>query len=250
MAKSALSIHRDLIRSITDIGFTEAYENFPERLALFFSQLAYFQPNTVNRLANKLACSKVHYIDIEGAQAYIFVFNEVIFVSFRGTEFNKIADISTAVNFIPKKITIKDRNYKIHRGFYNSYSRLHQRLIFLLNKVNKPIIFTGHSMGGALAQIAGLYYDYTNVYSFGSPRVFINRVNNPTTRSVNVIITNDIVTTIPWSLPSLEYRQNGEFVNLYRNKYRIISNHFLISYISSLLEQRSDGQNRTSKDVL
>jgi hypothetical protein len=72
----------------------------------------------------------------------------------------------------------------VHNGYCEEYKRFHNEIIHeILEACNKDeikdIVFTGHSAGGGVAQLCGLFiYDYIkdnnikkHCYSFGSPKV-------------------------------------------------------------------------------
>lgn len=68
---------------------------------------------------------------------------------------------------------------KVHSGFYNFYKYLEPQLIEILDRANaknKTISITGHSLGGAMATIAGaeltlLGYEVSEIYTYGEPKV-------------------------------------------------------------------------------
>lgn len=105
--------------------------------------------------------------------------NKIIFV-FRGTE-SKL-DILTNINIFLTDLILPHIDYlsypKIHNGFYNQFLGLKDKIDNNIdNMCNKEIYFTGHSLGGALATIASLYYSVKykklniSCITFGSPRV-------------------------------------------------------------------------------
>ena len=58
-----------------------------------------------------------------------------------------------------------------HRGFVEALHHVWPALQSQLDKLAEPLFMTGHSMGGALAQLAAWYHPPRAVYSFGAPRV-------------------------------------------------------------------------------
>ena len=84
----------------------------------------------------------------------------------------------------------------------------------------KQVIFTGHSLGGALAVVAAARSKYVGeVYTFGQPRVgnrkYSKQVKSKVYRFVN---NNDIVPRIP---PPLVFRHQG-------TKYQIVDDRIVI----------------------
>lgn len=110
----------------------------------------------------------------QDTQVYFKREGDTVFVTFRGT--SSLKDVVTDLSITTYRIKDKIR---VHEGFYMQFKSVEieitKRLVHHLDAKN--IIFAGHSLGGALAQIAAAYYgeilDFSNVvcHSFGSPRV-------------------------------------------------------------------------------
>jgi len=102
-------------------------------------------------------------------QAFLAKNSSFAILAFRGTEMNYI-DILTDL-----KASL-DENYRGHTGFFAGYESVRVQLSLALDQLGDiPLIFTGHSLGGALAKAALLTEVHrTNVvscYTFGSPPV-------------------------------------------------------------------------------
>jgi hypothetical protein len=166
----------------------------------------------------------------EDCQVYTCQYNDTIAVVFRGTESigDVISDlsISRSLFFLP---SVKPDLFPlVHTGFYNQFLSVNKSLeqkidsyiqnnnnnnnqneIYVKNvkKINNKIIFSGHSLGGAIATMASLYYAYKypdmdiECITFGSPRVgskeFANTFNNTIKTSYRFINDNDPVPCLP-----------------------------------------------------
>lgn len=154
------------------------------------------------------------------SQMYVSEYKNDLAIIFRGTESGR--DILTDLNAIRVDM---DAPYlkatetpQIHWGFYNQFNELKINLDKIVesyvnekeNNLNEPapnIIFSGHSLGGALATIASTYYGlkYPNTFitciTFGSPRVgdqkFANLFDNTVSNSIRVVNDNDPIPCIP-----------------------------------------------------
>jgi hypothetical protein len=141
---------------------------------------------------------KITYIDahpLEDTQLYICKHeaSRKIVVSFRGTA--NARDALTALNIKLCGVEIdSSRNWvagrnhmKIHTGFLKQYLAIRQQLLEVLTKEqlceNDEIVITGHSLGGALANLAAIDIFHlckatgskVNVVTFGAPRVGNNQ---------------------------------------------------------------------------
>lgn len=139
------------------------------------------------------------------SEAYITETPTEIFCVFRGTESK--ADWKTDLDIDLRQSIVG----KVHSGFAraleNIWYRIEPKILESIRFSQRPVTFTGHSLGGALASIASARFAFhrpgkINLYTFGSPRVgdesfvatFERVVNGESFRFSN---NNDAVTTLP-----------------------------------------------------
>lgn len=150
--------------------------------------------------------------------AYIAVSPDIIVLSFRGTQTKKDWEIDFQAALIHPDGA--DGKLLVHCGFYRAFrmladgpSGLGAAIAEIKNtsKSDVPIYIAGHSLGGALAQIAAAVFGDDRVaacYTFGSPRVgnsyFDLWVKVPSYRVINFA---DIVPQVPLAI---EYRHSGD----------------------------------------
>jgi predicted lipase len=171
-------------------------------------------------------------------------------ICFRGTKNTK--DIYNNLNIIPHNfITNK---IKVHKGFLFAYLSIRDNIItnikeIILNYNIENIYISGHSSGGAIANIASLdfYYLYPkikiNTITFGSPRfanlAFVQEYNKFINNSVRIVNKNDIIQHLPLPiiykhihepliLDNIKYKNNMDFrkihsMNMYINNLIIFN---------------------------
>ena len=67
---------------------------------------------------------------------------------------------------------------RVHAGFYEAYRSVADKVDAEIQRIDKPVIFTGHSLGGAIGVLLAHLYSRVShvttmkgVYTFGQPRV-------------------------------------------------------------------------------
>ena len=99
----------------------------------------------------------------------------VTIISIRGTDNakNVLTDLD-ARPFQDRKLGVQ-----VHRGFRDASEKLKNDIIENV-ALEENIILTGHSLGGAIAQILGLWFEddayEVQIYTFGSPSVMIEQM--------------------------------------------------------------------------
>jgi len=147
--------------------------------------------------------------------AYIAEGVDLIALAFRGMSSIKNWDTDFNVALVHPENT--DLQLRVHKGFYQAFIRLNEATLGIKEKFKQatngavPIYITGHSLGGALAQIAGAVLGSDQVaacYTYGSPRVgnfyFDLWVKVPSYRVMNYA---DIVPQVPLAIV---YRHSGD----------------------------------------
>ena len=153
-------------------------------------------------------------------EVYICDYQDTITVCFRGTE--SYTDILIDLKILQVKFVIpgiENEDYpQVHSGFNQQFESVKQRIQLKIDELldindkhnkNKKVIFTGHSLGGALATLSSLYFKITNpkldisCITFGSPRVgdfkFVKLYEKYIKESHRYVNDNDPVPCIPTS---------------------------------------------------
>ena len=177
----------------------------PPRLAeLGFHNVAYFHNGLVD------------------GWAFLAESADLIAVAFRGTA--SVANWETNLHAAMVHPDATDPNLRVHEGFFAAFNKLYDGESGLRARLSqaaareqdrKPIYVTGHSLGGALAQIATAVLgtdEFAACYTFGSPRVgnayFDLWVKPPSYRVMDYA---DIVPQVPLPVPLVyPYRHSGD----------------------------------------
>ena len=153
-------------------------ENYMINLASLATQNAIF--NTITAEFFNASLFKV-----ENVEGFCGEKNGILYVAFQGTNPNEKQDILDDLNF--KKINLGNK-IKVHAGFYKQWLIIKP---FITDKIknNVKVIFTGYSLGGALAVLAS--YEMKQFYTvqksigcvtFASPKVggesFVKKFNS------------------------------------------------------------------------
>ena len=170
-------------------------------------------------------------------------FKKTLFLAIRGTD--NFINILRDVDF--KLTNFGMGNEKVHSGFKSFFreglSKMDKAIDWAGSKVDK-IVFTGHSLGGATAQLAYFHYSWinkdrtikknksTDCVTLGSPRVGCNNFKktfelmiSPITRYGRFVATDkndskkdDLVTTLP---PFFTHPVNCQRISIVSDKINI-----------------------------
>ncbi|WP_338109504.1 lipase family protein [Pseudomaricurvus alkylphenolicus] len=155
-----------------------------------------------------------HTVSVHGVEVLVIQFRGHQVLAFRGTQADKLVDIVRDLWVRPRRST---RLGWGHAGFMNGATRiLDLKLRDVIDK-RKPILCTGHSAGGAIAQACALALRYHRYHvkawvGFGSPRVFAGARDWDETELHHYRFGNDIVPK--WLPPGLIYRHPVVATNL------------------------------------
>jgi Lipase (class 3) len=136
------------------------------------SSLSYESGSTVESTArNQWGLEDCHFIDADDTQCFVAWSAQAVLVSFRGTE--SLGDWLSNLNMIG---TTRPNYGRVHRGFLSAFQVVDAQLRSILAGVHdRPILLTGHSLGGALATIAAAEWQgqlpIAWVYTYGQPAV-------------------------------------------------------------------------------
>ena len=179
-----------------------------------------------------------------------------IIVAFRGT--GTAADL--AVDMIARQLTFPYARHAglTHIGFTELYSSCRGSLLKLLNRMSssKSLYVTGHSLGGALATLAGLdialnsHHKKPRIYTFGAPRVgdpvFARYFNRHIDLCCRVSNQSDIVPRLPPLIYQSPKNDKFYYYLHVKGEYKlnfkggsISANHLLAGYFNDLAKEDS-----------
>jgi lipase (class 3) len=168
-----------------------------------------------NELKRRLEAGKFRLIQVFSEDRAFLAIREGHFavLAFRGTQRNELLDTDLKIRLVPLPGV---SGVMVHCGFFELFRRCKSEIEVAVNEsVPSTLEFyiTGHSLGGALAQIASAALDRDNLaacYTFGSPRVgtasFDAQVECPHYRVIN---NWDLVPALPLAF-FRGYSHNGD----------------------------------------
>ena len=180
--------------------------------------LAYQEPDPIVAEAQRWGFDRVRHhqtrfqppFPLEDTQAYTVASDHMIITAFRGTEAAQIRDWLSDVNTPPWPGPANKG--LVHYGFNQALQSIFPQVkdtIVEFRDNSQSVWFTGHSLGGALAMLAGswLYFEDPHllaegIYTFGQPRTcdrLLATAHNKafTKRCHRFVNNNDIVTQLP-----------------------------------------------------
>ncbi len=243
-----------------------------QKLALSsLSHIAYFHESELKAFTKQLGASDTFYYDHKGAQAFLSSWDDKAILTFRGTQpiegvgkhhrhlgfFRKLRikylwhlpldplsliylnnDILADLKFIPMPFDGMNNVY-VHSGFLGELNKIWPEIKINIEQdvSNLPLYVTGHSLGGAMATLAGMRHPFEKVTTFGEPRVgmHIERAfkSSTHTRYVNG---DDPVTKLPPEL-LFGYDHHGNPVHIadHNGETDFRYDHSIVYYSENLL---------------
>ena len=204
--------------------------------------LSYKDESTLHRLMKNIPddkkyiflnnCTNLQFLESDvDAQCFSINHHTTLIVSFRGTESIQDWITDAMVLQVPMDLHHVEETKRplVHHGFLTQFRSIEQDITRIIHdyvvKTEMPrIIFTGHSLGGALATLAtveyGLKYSHIPIscVTFGSPRVgnteFVSYFNHVVDESLRFVNQEDPIPGIPTELrfvhvPGIRYIDRG-----------------------------------------
>jgi triacylglycerol lipase len=216
---AAQSVTIKLDRPVSELSWIQKSLLFAE-----LSRLAYATPESVEKVVYEAGLDQCIFIARDGAEGYVFGNRFDCMIVCRGTEPNQWNDIKADAN----AWTVVSEVGRVHSGFHTEVNELWPLLEQQIRENQRPMWFSGHSLGGAMAAVCAVRCKISPIpsnpqaiFSFGAPRVgdksYTSFLKVKHYRWVN---NNDIVPRVPprW----LGYRHMGQ--EIYINRHGRISN--------------------------
>ena len=152
---------------------------------------------------------------------YVGYYDQTIYVVFRGT--TNLKNVLVDVQFVKSQVWPDKSNVKVHAGFGKSWQALSTGILHLIETARSRctncnrVMFTGHSLGGAIATIAATDYARNKPsgiaiqsLTLGSPRVgneeFADYATRMVPNSIRWTHSNDPVPHLPLHIMGFDHR--------------------------------------------
>lgn len=165
---SILSLKNRVLEDLETRNIDEEIQKEYFLIMMFFSELAYFKSDTIKETFSDFKYKNLKIYEKNDVQAYLIEFKNFVIVSFRGTLAYNWYQIRADLKYWKKKFM----GIRAHSGFVDVLNNISDELEADLRKIeNKKIIFTGHSMGAALATLMSLKVKPNDICLFATPKV-------------------------------------------------------------------------------
>ena len=249
------------------------YDHEKQKRLIFakFSKYAYLNLVEARAAAKTEGFKNTEFVDIDGAQAYIFYNKTDLIIACRGTQPGEMNDIYADLQvFQADSVT----GNKIHQGFKEEVDKIYEKVESIVSRrgLAKKIWCCGHSLGGAMATILAQRlefkggYDVDTLYTYGSPRAGGPKFRAWCDKHLNhqrFVNNNDVVPCVPtffrWrhSGKCHYIKSTGEVTNLgrwsserirdkgwsllktiFKGRFDLVSDHNIDDYIMHLENSR------------
>lgn len=186
------------------------------RLTVRLSRIAYRGEDRARGDTAALGLGEFRFFSSPPNEALSVADGGTLYLAFRGTE-KKVIDWVQNARFNPVR---GELGGLVHAGFHSGLDDLWEDLLAVVDAAGRPVVTTGHSLGGALATLAAARLheggrEVAAVYTYGQPRVglsdfsgaYRSRLGDVSFRFINHI---DLVTRVPLLIQ--RYRHIGKRV--------------------------------------
>ena len=203
------------------------------------SHTAYLDEARILQLMSTFGAKDTFFYDHKGAQAFLAIWLDKAILTFRGSQprenhpatkpVSTLGKVASALQFdfdpnlfdLLSNDVLADLNFKktsfsnkteVHRGFLAEINKLWESAILpdlTTHTEDIPVWITGHSLGAAMATLAGMRYSANQVVTFGEPRVGLKIAKAFRSKShIRYVNGDDPVTKIP-PRKFFDYKHHG-----------------------------------------
>ncbi len=257
--------------------FHHRWQTNPMGILASVAHAAYCEPADMQRCFHGFGADTRFYESgaengpvIRGRQAFLALWPDKAIVAFRGTEGTETIRFKTpqALQAAIKKLglslpdeldiflatdilddlnfmTTAYRHSRVHRGFLEAtlelWPAIGADLETLSATADRPVFVTGHSLGGAMALIAGMTYPFERIVTFGAPRVGkdIHLTMADPARHIRYVNGNDPVPRIVPTVYPFRYKHHGELRTIVDHDQggpNVLYDHSIVNYAEVLRE--------------
>lgn len=180
-------------------------------------------PDTIQKRAAEYGLQLVGWFDssLTGTQGTLLEGPDKRVLVFRGTQLDpsKPAEMCKDVRTDLKFRKVRWRYARVHRGFLAAYLSVKEELVAALKTTDqeKPLFIAGHSLGGALAKLAGMDVsrkDIGAIYTFGAPKVGNSKIDALIGAPLyQFIYAADVVPRVPLMLLGFRHAGDKRFIS-------------------------------------
>ena len=217
-----------------------AYFEDEELCALLATFLRRADPCTHSEEASP---PRLHLYSKGGSQGYLAVWPDKAVLVFRGTEVHSLGDLLADADFMIQQPVGQSW---IHRGYHGELKKIWPEIAADLQAYQEivfppiPVWVTGHSMGAAMATLAGMQgFPFEAVVTFGEPRVGSN-ISSVFSAKFHIRYVNGHDPAVHYPVP-IGYEHHGEEIKIVDlDGPNALYDHAIPYYANILSRQNSD----------